>query len=279
MKILMQYETLDDKDTGFYVSEIASVINYLHTKGYVHRDIKPDNVLIDKSGHIKLCDFGSAAYYQPQDCDNDVVPRKSRKNKKLLYRIVGTPDYVAPEVLSKKGYGFECDWWGLGVIMFECLCGYPPFYAGSPKQTCRNILNYSRTLHIPNDADVSTNAKDCILKLLCSWQSRMNFERLSKHSFFRKIKWNQLQSVRPPHSFYEDDEDNENGVGVLFGIGEDDDCEYPLHYTASGGAMGVNSPAANPNGAPSLQRRTSKHSRNHFKGFTFDNNNDITKDI
>eukprot|EP01084_Bolivina_argentea_P219874 372778_1 len=106
MKILMQYETLNDFETQFYISEISSAINYLHINNYVHRDIKPDNILIDKTGHIKLCDFGSAAYYNPNEFQNDIVPKKSRKNRKLLYRIVGTPDYVGPEILRKKRIWF-----------------------------------------------------------------------------------------------------------------------------------------------------------------------------
>merc|ERR1711937_394512 len=92
------------------------------------------------------------------------VSRSSYKEtrRKLMYSTVGTPDYIAPEVFAQKGYGLECDWWSLGVIMYECLVGYPPFYAEHPMETCRKIVRYPETLKIPPEAGLSWAAKDCI---------------------------------------------------------------------------------------------------------------------
>eukprot|EP01084_Bolivina_argentea_P142689 250645_1 len=265
MSVLQDMDVLCEDETCFYIAEIAQAIHFLHEHKYVHRDIKPDNILLHRSGHIKLCDFGSAGFYDPEYFDNEVVPRRSRKNTKLLYRIVGTPDYVAPEILSKKGYGFECDWWSMGVIMFECLAGYPPFYAGSAKQTCRNILNYTKTLHVPTDMDLSRNAEDCLLKLLCSWQRRMTFHQLKRHPFFKSIKWgDELQEMRPPHTALL--------MAVTDALPPIDDIGMctQLRYTRSGGSI-IGSGRA----TPLRQRSRSIHQRAHFKGFTFEGDENL----
>jgi serine/threonine kinase 38 len=89
------------------------------------------------------------------------------------YSTVGTPDYIAPEVLLKKGYGMECDWWSLGAIMFEMLVGYPPFYSDDPMTTCRKIVNWRTYLKFPDEARLSPEAKDIICRLLCDVEHRM----------------------------------------------------------------------------------------------------------
>ncbi len=77
---------------------------------------------------------------------------------------MGTPDYIAPEVFAQTGYGQECDWWSLGVIMYECLVGYPPFYAEDPMATCRKIVKWKQTLNFPAEAKLSRDAEDLIRK-------------------------------------------------------------------------------------------------------------------
>merc|ERR1719219_571008 len=99
------------------------------------------------------------------------------RDRKLMYSTVGTPDYIAPEVFSQKGYGKEVDWWSLGVIMYECLVGYPPFYAEEPLQTCRKIVNYKRTLKIPPEAGLSRESTDLIRKLICSAKNRLGYKK------------------------------------------------------------------------------------------------------
>lgn len=86
---------------------------------------------------------------------------------------VGTPDYIAPEVLRKSGYGMECDWWSLGAIMFEMLVGYPPFYSSDPMTTCRKIVGWKHCLQIPDDADLTPEAKDLIRRLMCEVEDRL----------------------------------------------------------------------------------------------------------
>lgn len=89
------------------------------------------------------------------------------------YSTVGTLDYMAPEVLLKKGYGMECDWWSLGAIMYEMLIGYPPFCSDDPRMTCRKIINWRTCLKFPEEPKVSKEARDLICHLLCDVESRL----------------------------------------------------------------------------------------------------------
>lgn len=97
-----------------------------------------------------------------------------RANRRTLaFSTVGTPDYIAPEVLLKKGYGMECDWWSVGAIMFEMLVGYPPFYSDEPMQTCRKIVQWRSHLAIPPEARLSAEARELILGLMCDVDTRL----------------------------------------------------------------------------------------------------------
>lgn len=215
MTILMRDDILSEPQTRFYMSELAQAIKSVHDLKFVHRDLKPDNVLISNTGHVKLSDFGLAKGFasKEQDYINQYEKekekikqggpvRKSRtqykRDRKLMFSTVGTPDYIAPEVFSQKGYGVEVDWWSLGVIMFECLVGYPPFYAEQPLQTCRKIVNYKRTLKIPSEAGLSREAKDILLKLICSARVRAGYAEIRRHQFFKSCPWDDLMKMKPP---------------------------------------------------------------------------------
>ncbi|KAI3449792.1 hypothetical protein Pfo_006457 [Paulownia fortunei] len=220
MTLLMRKDTLTEDEARFYVAETVLAIESIHKHNYIHRDIKPDNLLLDRHGHLRLSDFGLC---KPLDCstlqedfsvgdscngtsksDERLAPKRTQqeqlqhwqKNRRMLaYSTVGTPDYIAPEVLLKKGYGMECDWWSLGAIMFEMLVGYPPFYSDDPMSTCRKIVNWRTHLKFPEEAKLSLEAKDLISKLLCSVNQRLGSkgaDEIKAHPWFMGIDWDNI---------------------------------------------------------------------------------------
>ncbi|KAK7268888.1 hypothetical protein RIF29_21597 [Crotalaria pallida] len=225
MTLLMRKDILTEDEARFYVGETVLAIESIHKHNYIHRDIKPDNLLLDKHGHMKLSDFGLC---KPLDCSNlqekdfsigsnrsgalqsdgrPVAPKRTQqeqlqhwqKNRRMLaYSTVGTPDYIAPEVLLKKGYGMECDWWSLGAIMYEMLVGYPPFYSDEPMLTCRKIVNWRTHLKFPEEALLSAEAKDLINRLLCNVDQRLGtkgVDEIKAHPWFKGIEWDKLYQM------------------------------------------------------------------------------------
>jgi len=226
MTILMKYDILTEDQTRFYIAETALAIVSVHALNYVHRDLKPDNILLDRQGHVKLTDFGLCkafdgppvpylAQYEKAakgETDDGIggAEKKLRaasgvqkaawknRNRKLAYSTVGTPDYIAPEVFAQTGYGQECDWWSLGVIMYECLVGYPPFYAEDPMATCKKIVKWKQNLQFPPEAKLGASAEDLIRKLICDAKVRLTFEGIKSHPFFASLDWVTLRSVKAP---------------------------------------------------------------------------------
>ena len=118
-----------------------------------------------------------------------------------MFSRVGTPDYMAPEVLLKSGYGQECDWWSLGCILFEMLVGYAPFYAETPAETADKILRHETTLEFPPEAaHLSVDAKDLVSRLLRRRGERLSIDGIRSHPFFAGVDWSRLREVRPPHT-------------------------------------------------------------------------------
>ncbi|KAL4567509.1 hypothetical protein LXL04_023094 [Taraxacum kok-saghyz] len=118
--------------------------------------------------------------------------------RKLAFSTMGTPDYIAPEVLLKKGYGMECDWWSLGAIMYEILVGYPPFYSHDPITTCRKIVHWRNHLRFPEDAMLSPEAKYLIYRLLCDVEHRLGTngpDQIKSHPWFKDVMWDQLYEM------------------------------------------------------------------------------------
>ncbi|KAL0333745.1 UNVERIFIED_CONTAM: Serine/threonine-protein kinase CBK1 [Sesamum angustifolium] len=114
------------------------------------------------------------------------------------FSTVGTPDYIAPEVLLKKGYGIECDWWSLGAIMYEMLVGYPPFYSDDPITTCKKIVHWRNHLRFPAEARLTPEAKDLIRSLLRDADTRLGSrgaDEIKAHPWFKDVNWDMLYEM------------------------------------------------------------------------------------
>jgi serine/threonine kinase 38 len=118
-----------------------------------------------------------------------------KRNRRLAFSTVGTPDYIAPEVFGREGYSETVDWWSVGVILFEMLVGYPPFFSDEPKKTCQKILHWRKTLVIPHEANLSVSATDILKKLICDANDRLGKNgapEIKNHPFFRGVDWDHI---------------------------------------------------------------------------------------
>ena len=207
MNLLIEKDILTEKEAKFYLAELILAIESIHKLDCIHRDIKPDNILIDSDGHIKLSDFGLAKVSEKifeQNSNN-----KGTHNKN--YSCVGTAFYVAPEVLKKTGYGPEIDWWSAGVIFYEMLVGYAPFCSKETKEACHKVMNWEKYLEIPKKIKMkmSDEAQDLIHKLISNKNKRLGkngAEEIKQHPFFDDINWDNIRNMKAPFIPYLENE-------------------------------------------------------------------------
>ncbi|KAL1151686.1 hypothetical protein V6Z11_A09G058900 [Gossypium hirsutum] len=201
-----------DEDMGrVYIAEVVLALEYLHSLNVIHRDLKPDNLLIGQDGHIKLTDFGlskvglinstddlsgpsfgSSGLMEDDEHKEQISPKRERRQK---HSVVGTPDYLAPEILLGMGHGATADWWSVGIILFELLVGLPPFNAETPPLIFDNIMN--RNIPWPKvPEEMSYEAYDLIDKLLTENPVQRlgatGASEVKQHVFFKDINWSTL---------------------------------------------------------------------------------------
>lgn len=223
---------LHNRHSRFYIAEMFCCVDALHQLGYIHRDLKPENFLIDSTGHVKLTDFGLAAgmlsplkfesmRVKLEEVGNMSVPfgnpmeQRSVAERREGYRtlrdrevnyaksIVGSPDYMAPEVLKGEEYDFTVDYWSLGCMLFEALSGYPPFAGSTVDETWQNLRRWDKVLKKPKFEDpnyfLSPRTWDLITRLVNAKVKRFrNINEIYKHGYFAEVDWSTLREQRAP---------------------------------------------------------------------------------
>uniref|UniRef100_A0A1I8F263 Protein kinase domain-containing protein n=1 Tax=Macrostomum lignano TaxID=282301 RepID=A0A1I8F263_9PLAT len=161
----------DDSMTRFYMACVSEALSYLHRRGIVYRDLKPENLLLDSAGYCKLTDFGFA---------------KRIGFGKKTWTFCGTPEYVPPEVILNKGHDLSADFWSLGILMFELLTGTPPFSASDPMKTYNIILKGIDAVEFPRRR---------------IGVGRSGIVEVSQHLWFEGFNWGGVRSrsLKPPH--------------------------------------------------------------------------------
>ncbi|KAJ3004548.1 UNVERIFIED_CONTAM: camp-dependent protein kinase catalytic subunit [Siphonaria sp. JEL0065] len=167
----------------FYAGEVVLAVEYLHNRDIIYRDLKPENLLIDSEGHIKITDFGFA-----------------KEVPDVTWTLCGTPDYLAPEIIQSKGYGRAVDWWALGILIYEMIAGHPPFYDDDHFKLYEKILACKPKF--PSHFD--PNAKDLVKKILTTDLTKRfgilknGVEDIKRHAWFADLDWQALEDCKIP---------------------------------------------------------------------------------
>lgn len=178
---LRKTRRFENEVARFYAGQVACIFEYLHSKNIIYRDLKPENILVTREGYLKLTDFGFAKYIEFR-----------------TYTLCGTPEYIAPEVLLNKGHGKPVDWWTLGILIYEMIVGYPPFFDDEPMGIYQKIL--AGKIVFPRFFDRS--AKSLVKRLLTHdlgkryGNLRDGAEDVKRHRWFDGFDWEELQKKK-----------------------------------------------------------------------------------
>lgn len=182
---LKNTEYFTEDRARFYAAEILLALEFLHSKHIVYRDLKPENVMLDAEGHVKLTDFGLAK--DLAECHG------------VTATFCGTDEYLAPEIILNKGYNESVDIWGLGILIYEMLTGWAPWQDDNRKMLFEKIVNSSLDLSHPN---LSPNAQDLLKNMLeKDVHKRIRSPTdIKKHPFFAKIDFVKvfMRAIKPP---------------------------------------------------------------------------------
>ncbi|KAL1908478.1 serine/threonine-protein kinase dbf2 [Sporothrix stenoceras] len=223
---------LSNRHARFYIAEMFCAVDALHQLGYIHRDLKPENFLVDSTGHVKLTDFGLAAGFlapakiesmrvRLEQASETSVPfgkpmeQRTMAERREGYRtmrdkdtnyaksIVGSPDYMAPEVLRGEEYDFTVDYWSLGCMLFEALTGFPPFAGATPDETWRNLKHWRDVLKRPVWEDpnyfLSNRTWNFITTCINSRSKRFSrIDDIYQHQYFAEVEWETLRASKAP---------------------------------------------------------------------------------
>ncbi|XP_053226312.1 microtubule-associated serine/threonine-protein kinase 1 isoform X4 [Podarcis raffonei] len=195
-----------------YFAETVLALEYLHNYGIVHRDLKPDNLLITSMGHIKLTDFGLSKMGLMSLTTNLYEGHIEKDAREFLDKqVCGTPEYIAPEVILRQGYGKPVDWWAMGIILYEFLVGCVPFFGDTPEELFGQVIT-DDILWPEGEEALPADAQDlisCLLQTnpLLRLGAGGAYE-VKQHAFFKDLDWNGLLRQKAefiPHLESEED--------------------------------------------------------------------------
>ncbi|KAK3330978.1 kinase-like domain-containing protein [Apodospora peruviana] len=288
---------LSNRHARFYIAEMFCSVDALHQLGYIHRDLKPENFLVDSTGHVKLTDFGLAAGFlapakiesmrvrlekasetsvpfgKPMEARTVAERRegyRSMREKDVNYAksIVGSPDYMAPEVLRGEEYDFTVDYWSLGCMLFEALTGFPPFAGSTPDETWQNLKHWREVLKRPVWEDpnyfLSNRTWNFITTCINSRSKRFsNIKDIYEHVYFAEVEWAVLREAKAP---FVPELDSETDAGYFDDFtNEEDMAKYKEVHDKQQALEG-------------LADREEEMNKGLFVGFTFRHRKPATED-